>query len=99
MPKNIGKLNTVFAYPIVQNEIAYFLDVYIVSDYLNNNTYSSRNGFKIPQEKGTSLRCKDSKISFDKIENKVISKIEVEYNPHVKATREHYWKELQKFAY
>lgn len=97
MPKSIGKLNTVFAYPIVQNGIAYFLDVYVVSDYLNNNTYSSRNGFKIPQEKGTSLFGKDSKISFDEIENKIISIIEVEYNPHVKATRERNKKELQEY--
>lgn len=40
---------------------------------------------------------KDSKISFDEIENKIISIIEVEYNPHVKATRERNKKELQEY--
>src|SRR5579871_1114728 len=53
--KSIARVNSIFAYPIIDNGYAYFLDVYVVSEYLNKKVYGSRNGFSIPQEREDGL--------------------------------------------
>jgi hypothetical protein len=56
-PKSIGRVNSLFSYPIIKGDKAYFLEVYLVSDYLNNKNYKTRNGFAIIEEKLTTKKC------------------------------------------
>ncbi len=97
-PKNIGRLNGLFSYPLNQNGELYFLDIYIVSDYLNTNAYKARNGFAIPQEKENGLFDYSDKISFEEIEEQLMNVLEEEYEPHVKETKERSRVELQKYV-
>jgi hypothetical protein len=53
--RSLSKTNSLFIYPITANGISYFLDVYLVSDFLNRKVYSSRNGFSIPYENDKGL--------------------------------------------
>ncbi len=87
-PKNIKTFNSLFSYPISNNGNLYFLDVYIVSDYLNQKAFSTRNGFNIPKEK-ENLLFNDSKVlTFQEIEEKLTEVLESEYDSFVRASRE-----------
>jgi hypothetical protein len=97
VPKNIGKLNSLFSYPINQNGQLYFLDVYVVSEYLNKYVYKVRNGFGIPAEKENKLFEYSDLISFEEIEEKLLLILEEEYEPHVRETKERSQIELQKY--
>lgn len=94
--KSIGRVNSLFAYPIEDNGKFYFLDVYVVSDYLNKKVYSSRNGFAIPQEKESGMFNSDE-ITFQEIEEALASKLEEGYNSFVKDTKEKTVKEVKEY--
>jgi hypothetical protein len=89
-PKNIGKINTLFNFPLNQNGHQYFLDVYVVSEYLNSNVVQSRNAFTIQSDNELELDFLgiDEIISFQDIETELVKTLEDEYAPHVVATKE-----------
>ncbi|WP_419802132.1 hypothetical protein [Mucilaginibacter sp.] len=95
-PKSIAKVNSLFSYPIVQGGKAYFLEVYIVSDYLNKKNYKTRNGFAIPQE-DDGLFQDQGIISFDQIENALVKVLEEEYDDHIKDSSKKSQSELQNY--
>lgn len=95
--KVLGKINSLFAYPILMDGKYYFLDIYVVSDYLNDKVYSARNGFKIPQENETGLFGTDNVISFKDIELEVGKELEKKYNSHVQDTKKKNLKELEEY--
>ncbi|MBO4639043.1 MAG: hypothetical protein J5710_04740 [Treponema sp.] len=97
-PKFIGKINPNFAYPIQEHNQQYFLDVYVVSDYLNSKVYGTRNGFKIPQQNTVTLFTSETDgICFDDIESSIIKTLEQEYFSHVLATQERNVHEIQNY--
>lgn len=96
--KHIGKINSLFAYPIQENGNYYFLDIYVVSDYLNKKVYSTRNGFRIAQQNENLLfGTSDDPICFDDIENEIIKILQEEYLSHVNATQERNKKEISEY--
>lgn len=96
-PKNIGKLNGLFNYPLNQNGQLFFLDVYIVSEYLNKYVYKVRNGFSIPQDKENKLFEYSDLISFEEIEETLIKEIENHYEIHVKDAQEKSINEISNY--
>lgn len=94
--KSIARVNGLFAYPIVEHEIAYFLDVYVVSEYLNKKVYSSRNGFEIPQNRDN-LFNQDYELTFDEIETALAKGIEDLYNDFVKETQNRNIREIHTY--
>lgn len=97
VPKNISKLNSLFSYPLHRNGRFFFLDVYIVSEYLNQKVFKIRNGFSIPQEKENKLQELADTISFEEMEDELIKILEQEYETHVKEAQEKSQSELQKY--
>ncbi len=95
--KSISKFNSLFSYPLEQNGKFYFLDVYVVSEYLNKKVYNVRNGFSIPREKDKGLFDNFDLISFQEIEEKLTTILEEEYEPHVKDTQERSLNELKSY--
>jgi hypothetical protein len=93
-PKNINK--SLFAYPLNKNGQLFFLDVYVVSDYLNKKAYNARNGFAIPPEKEQSLFESDV-TSFQEIEEGLVHVLEEEYEPHVKESQVRGFNELKNY--
>jgi hypothetical protein len=96
-PKNIGKYNGLFSYPLNLSGQLYFLDVYVVSTYLNEHVYKSRNGFALPAEKENGLFANLSLISLDEIDEELLKILEKDYEPHVKEMKERSQGELQKY--
>jgi hypothetical protein len=97
MPKNISKFNSLFSYPLNQNGQLYFLDVYVVSEYLNKNVFKVRNGFSIPNDKENKLFEYSELISFEEIEDELVKILEEEYEPHVRETKARSEEEITKY--
>ncbi|MDR0421266.1 MAG: hypothetical protein LBH30_07465 [Prevotellaceae bacterium] len=95
--KNLNKVNSLFSYPIVKDGKQYFLDVYVVSKYLNKKVYRSRNGFTIPQENDNPLFGTESEISFQDIETKLSDVLEELFDTHVKDSRDRNIKEIEQY--
>ena len=95
--KNLSKINSLFTYPIVDESQQYYLDIYVVSDYLNKNTYRSRNGFNIPLENDVTFFDMESVISFQDIEIKLSTVLEELFDTHVKETRDKNIKEIEEY--
>jgi hypothetical protein len=97
-PKNIGKKYSLFSYPIQNNGLLYFLDIYVVSDFLNEKVYNTRNGFRIPQEHENCIfSTGDEEICFDDIEVQILEILQEEYQNHVKEAKERNAKEISEY--
>ncbi|HEV3412759.1 MAG TPA: hypothetical protein VG101_09785 [Puia sp.] len=96
--KSIAKVNSIFAYSIIENGEPRYLDVYVVSDFLNKKVYAARNGFAIPQEKETNLFSEVSgELCFDEIELAIAKQLEEEYDEFVKVTQDRNIRELKQY--
>jgi hypothetical protein len=95
--RSIGKINASFSYPLNEKGTLYFLDVYLVSDYLNSKNYKARNGFSIPQEKENTFFNDPDLISFQEIETELVKILEKQYENHVKETSLKSQYELQDY--
>lgn len=57
---DLAKVNSLYTYPILENGKAKFIDIYVVSSYLDLNVNNQRNGFRIPDRTiGSSLEFGD----------------------------------------
>lgn len=97
--KSIAKINSIFAYPIIENGSANFLDIYVVSDYLNKKVFSARNGFDIQQEKENTLFNGNGELSFDEIETALAKQLESEYDSFVKETQNRSIQEIKEYIH
>lgn len=95
--KSIARVNGLFAYPIIQNGHGYFLDIYVVSEYLNKKVFSSRNGFDIPQDNENTLFSGNGELSFEDIEIALAKQLESEYDSFVKETQNRNIKEVKEY--
>jgi hypothetical protein len=95
--KNLNKINSLFSYPIVKDGKQSFLDIYVVSEYLNKKVYRSRNGFAIPQENDNPLFGTESEISFQDIETKLSAVLEELFDAHVKESRDRNVTEIEQY--
>ncbi|WP_035671724.1 hypothetical protein [Flavobacterium sp. 83] len=86
--RNLKNINSIFCYPLIQNNTYYFLDIYLVSDYLNQNVYKTRNGFKIPKEDENLIFKNSNIVTFQDIESKLSEIIELEYENFVREAKE-----------
>lgn len=67
---DLAKVNSLYTYPIIENGKTKFLDIYVVSTYLDNNVNNQRNGFKIPDTSdGGSLEFGDDFPTIPSIED------------------------------
>ena len=96
--KNLNKINSLFSYPVVKEGQQYYLDVYVVSEYLNKNTFRSRNGFTIPQENDTPIFGTESEISFQDIETQLSTVLEELFDAHVRETKDKNIKEIEEYV-
>lgn len=95
--KSIAKVNSLYAYPIQENGNQYFLDVFVVSDYLNKKVYPTRNGFSIPFENENGLLSAVGDLSFQKIEENIANVLTQEYNDYVVKTQERSKQEIKQY--
>ena len=80
--KSLSKLNNLFAFPITRDGFFHFLDVYIVSEYLNKKVSLQRNSFNIPLN-NDGIFVKDGSISFYDIEKELTNILQEEFQDHL----------------
>ena len=96
-PKNIKNFNSLFNYPISKNGNLYFLDVYVVSEFLNQKAFSTRNGFNIPKENENLLFDNSEQVAFQDIEEKLTEVLEDEYDQFVKDSKIKSQKQIESY--
>lgn len=97
--RNIGKINTIFSYPLQKDNNLYFLDAYIVSDLLDEKVYNARNGFRIPIEKEVGMFANNGEITFQEIEEEIAKVLTSQYDEFVKETQDRNIKEVQDYIH
>ena len=95
--RNIANVNSLFSFPLTVNGNSYFIDVYVVSDYLDKTAYRTRNGFKIPMERGNNI-FGDNQPSFQEIEQILSSILEEEYSDFIKDAKTKNIKEIEDYV-
>ena len=95
--ENLKNINSIFSYPILLNGNYYYFDLYLVSEYLNNKVYKTRNGFNIPKEKENLLFNSSETITFQEIEEKVSEIIENEYESFVRDAKEKSYNQIKSY--
>lgn len=56
---DLSKVDSLYTYPIVENGKTKYLDIYVVSQYLDKNVNNQRTGFKIPESSNGSAFDED----------------------------------------
>ncbi len=84
--KNLATINSLFMYPLLDSGNDYFLDVYVVSNYLDKKVFNARNGFSIPHDKRSQLFEPDC-ITFDEIDQRLVDILAQEYSGYAKDTQ------------
>lgn len=97
-PYSISKINSLFSFPVFRDSNYYFLDVYIVSDYLNKHVYNARNGFSIPASVENRLFDYTNLVSLEEIGKKLAEVLTEEYQGFVKDTIDRNEKAIKQYV-
>jgi hypothetical protein len=84
--KRLGSIDSIFNYPLMNRSDESFLDVFVVSEYLNKNKMPTRNAWRIPPAQED--RLLGDEITFQDIEQELVIILRKEYSEHVKQTQE-----------
>lgn len=95
--RSIAKVNSLFAFPITENGKDVYLDIYVVSDFLNKKVFSARNGFDIPQDRENTLFSSFAELTFQEIETSIAKQLEEEYDSFVKETQNRNIREVTEY--
>lgn len=91
--KNLSAFNSIFQYPIYIIGTEYFLDIYVVSDFLDSKAYVSRNGFFI----SNGLFEDTNAITFADIENEIAKVLQDQFHEHYQQAQEKAVEKVQDF--
>ena len=84
--RRLGGLDSIFNYPLLSQEGESFLDVFVVSKYLDERKYPTRNGFRIPAMQEDRLYADE--VTFQEIGQELVNILRDEYSEHVKETQQ-----------
>lgn len=85
--RDLSKVDQLFLFPILENGDSVFLDIYVVSDYLDAHINNSRTSFKIPDSKGDMSGDFDAEISMEEILIKIAEELAGLYESFVQETK------------
>lgn len=97
--RNLAEYDSLYSYPIVENREAWFLDVYVVSDYLDCKINNSRTAFKIPEKNENQLDFEDEEhlISIEDIMRAIAKEISSMYASYAQKTKEKNLDEVKSY--
>ncbi len=81
--KNLASINKIFNYPLQKGSENYFLDVYIVSEYLDKKVATARNAINIPSNRDGFFADKDTIVLTD-IESTLADILADEFKDYIK---------------
>jgi hypothetical protein len=84
--KRLSNLDSIFNYPLLNQHAESFLDVFVVSKFLDEKKTPTRNAFRIPATQED--RAYENEITFQDIGLELVKILRDEYSEHVKQTQE-----------
>ena len=85
--RDLGKIDSLFLYPILEDGESKYLDIYVVSTYLDARINNSRTSFKIPESNVGFEEDPNSEISMEEIQKRIIEEVSEMYQTFVQETK------------
>lgn len=96
--RDLAKTDSLYAYPITENGESKYLDVYVVSSYLDSTVNNQRTGFKFPETTDEiEYDIQSSVISMEEILQKVASEVAGLYEYYAQETKKRNIKETIEY--
>lgn len=97
--RDLAKTDSLYAYPITENGESKYLDVYVVSTYLDSNVNNQRTGFKFPEtiDDEIAYDIQSDIISMEEILQKVASEVASLYEYFAQETKKRNIKETIEY--
>ncbi len=96
--RELSKVDSLYAYPISENGISKFIDVYVVSSYLDSHVNNQRTGFTIPENNEVGLfPFADDPVSVEDIMRGICVAVAVLYADFAKETQKRNIAEVRKY--
>jgi hypothetical protein len=93
--RRLGNLDSIFYYPLLSHSAESFLDVYVVSKYLDEKKTPTRNAFRIPPTQED--RSYPGQVTFQDIGQELVKILRDEYSEHVKKAQERDLSDWKKY--
>lgn len=94
--RNLKNINSIFSYPVLISGEQHFFDLYLVSEFLNQKVFKTRNGFNILKE-SDNLLFANKTLSFEDIEEEISKIMESEYQTFVQEAKQKSVREVQNY--
>ena len=95
--RELSKVDSLYAYPITENGKSKYIDVYVVSSYLDAHVNNQRTGFKIPESNNDVLFSDDLDISIEEIMRAVAKEVASLYQSYAIETQKRNIREVKEY--
>lgn len=85
--RDLSKIDSLFLYPITENGESVFLDIYVVSHYLDAHINNTRTKFKLPDTNEGFEEDPNTDISIDEIMKRISVEVSALYDSFVQETK------------
>lgn len=95
--RDLSKVDNLFLYPILEQGESVFLDIYVVSDYLDAHINNSRTNFKLPDSNGEFNGDPSTEISMEEILIRIAEELAGLYETFVLETKKRTVQEAKQY--
>lgn len=97
--KNLAEVDSLYTYPITEGSESKFIDVYVVSNYLDQHVNSARTAFKIPEKIEEAIKYTDQEeeISIERILKEIAKEISTMYETYAVETKKRNIEEVKNY--
>lgn len=97
--RELAKYDSLYAYPIVENGESKYLDIYVVSSYLDKHVNNQRTGFRIPESWDESgfYNSQETEISMKEIMKSIAEAVAELYEKYAIETKKRNIKEVKDY--
>ena len=97
--RELAKYDSLYAYPIAENGESKYLDIYVVSSYLDKHVNNQRTGFRIPESWDGSgfYDLQETEISMEEIMKSIAEAVAELYEKYAFETKKRNIKEVKEY--
>ena len=97
--KNLADVDSLYTYPITEGAESKFIDVYVVSNYLDRHVNNARTAFKIPEKIENTIVYSDQEeeISIERILKEIAKEISTMYETYAVETKKRNIEEVKNY--
>ena len=98
--KDLGKYDSLYTYPITNGDEAMYLDVYVVSSYLDEHVNNQRTAFKIPEEEtvlDSPMEVDETEVSMEALMKKIAEVLSSLYESYAVETKKRTIAEVKEY--